>query len=116
MKADVTALDWVETTESDASVGVYESTLGLRKAERVPVRLQVAIAQKDCAYLAQSVDISENGILIENYSGPEVSEGDKLFAFIKGIIADEDAGDGLCSLFVARAWGTRLALSFAPIR
>ena len=112
MKATVTALDWVETIESDASTGVYESPLGLRKAERVPVRLQVAIAQKDCAYLAESVDISENGILVENYRGPDVYEGEKLFAFIKGIIADNDAGDDLCSLYVARAGGSRLALTF----
>ena len=92
MKADVTVLDWMEPEEERAQQEAQhdDKEPGKRRAERVPVKLRVAIDSKDAAYLTESVDISETGVLVENYDGPKLRKGKKVRVIIQGVVADED--------------------------
>ena len=110
MKADVSVVDWSEQIKPKI-LSRKRSRLGIRQADRVPVKLSVAIAAKDCAYLAESVDISESGLLI-NYDGPKLRKGKKVIAIIKGIISDEETDGETSTLYVARVSGQRMALTF----
>ncbi len=88
-----------------------KSDIDKSRAERVPVRLQVVIGD----YVAKSVNISETGVLINNYEGPELSEGDTVRVLIEGIISDDDSGYELAYMYVVRIQGTQLALSFSEV-
>ena len=78
--------------------------------------LRVAIDSKDAAYLAESVDISETGVLVENYDGPKLRKGKKVRVIIQGVVADEDTDDDYSDMYVARVAGKRVAFTFCPYR
>ena len=86
-----------------------KSDIDKSRAERVPVRLQVVVGD----YVAKSANISESGVLINNYDGPELSEGDTVRVLIEGIISDDDSGYELAYMYVVRIHATQLALSFS---
>ncbi len=86
-----------------------KSDIDKSRAERVPVRLQVVVGD----YVAKSADISESGVLINNYEGPELSEGDTVRVLIEGILSDDDSGYELAYMHVVRVHDTQLALSFS---
>lgn len=113
MRADVSSLDWLQTDDTERVYRVddrhYDSG---RSASRVRVKLRVAVAMRQCAFLAETVDISETGILIDNYDGPPLDFGCRVGIMIRGIISDEQA-DEFWLMRVARCAGARLALSFS---
>ena len=86
-----------------------KSAIGKRNAGRVPVRLLVVVGD----FVAKSANISETGVLINNYEGPELSEGDTVRVLIEGILSDDDSGYGLAYMYVVRIQGTQLALAFS---
>ena len=83
-----------------------------RQARRVPVKLQVAIGTRDHAYITESVDISEFGIRINNYEGPEMSAGRRVRVLIKGIISDDYKQEQFTTMYIARTFGRQVALTF----
>lgn len=113
MRADVTSLDWLQTDDAEQ---VYVPDGGHcdsgRSASRVRVKLRVAVALRQCAFLAETIDVSETGILIDNYGGPPLEFGRRVGIMIRGILSDEQA-DEFWLMRVMRGDGARLALSFS---
>lgn len=111
MKADETAMTRSKRGELHSKP---KSFLGRRNNGRVPVKLRVAIATKNCSYLAESADISETGMLVQNYYGPRLSKGKKVFAIVRGVISDADDDGGISTWYVARVDSRTMALTFSP--
>ena len=111
MIADGTEHGQTEQTEPEINSG-DQSYLGTRQANRAPVRLSLSIGTRDHAYLAESVDISETGILIDHYTGPELGVGMRVRALIRGIISDADSNEQLTTMYVARCMGRQVAFTF----
>ena len=112
MKSELSNLDWAMSEEDIIeSIDLVQATNGRRTARRVPVRLQVAIGTNDRAFLAESIDISESGILMENYSGPALTEGRRVHVLVQGIVCDSE-DDQFLTMLVARCTKGRVALAF----
>ena len=111
MRTEVTALDWLEPI-GPAIQPKKKPCTDVRRGGRVPARLQVAIGTENHAYLTKSVDISETGILIDNYNGTELSVGMRVRVLIKGVIADDDTDEQFTTMYVARLNDDQLALTF----
>lgn len=119
MRAQVSTLDCLESEPASSSLRRYKNhQSGDRAALRVPVKLRVAINAKHCAYLADSVDISESGVMIENYIGPALRQGSKVTVLIQGVNSDRHSNENFCRMRVSRILGSRIALSFdhRPVR
>ena len=112
MRSDLSNLDRAMTeTDIIESIPAASLTNGRRTAKRVPVHLQVAIGTNDTAYLADCVDISETGLLMENYAGPKLCEGKMVHVLVQGIVCDSDE-DQFLNMMVARCTGNLVALAF----
>ena len=97
---------------ASASASVAGSNSGVRRYERVPVSLGVTLGVGTDDIRTISVDISEMGLLIRQYSGDELAVGDHLKVLIKGIIADDDVDQQLANMVVKRVDGEEVALGF----
>jgi hypothetical protein len=113
MRADVTSLDWANDEVDARRPPVKAPDDNRRTAERVQVRLRVAVSGKRCDYLAESVDISETGVLIDEYRGPRLRPGREIEVQIHGVLSDSDAGRAYCRMRVVRTSGTQVALRFS---
>ena len=86
-----------------------------RRHRRVNVRLSVTVVpDRHAAFEACSSNISEGGMLLRDYSGPELAPGRLVGLNIGGVISD--AGDDAAERYlmrVVRQEGDRLALRFA---
>jgi hypothetical protein len=86
-----------------------------RIAKRVAVKMPVAIVLgKDMIFTALTANFSETGILINDYSGPELQANRLVGVGIRGVITDSrDKDDSEHFLMrVSRQDGNRVALRF----
>ena len=86
-----------------------------RYARRVEVGLKVAIVLgKDTAHMARTLNFSETGILVTDYTGPHLAENRLVGVNIRGLISDEGAGDdpNQYLMRVVRQTDNELALRF----
>lgn len=86
-----------------------------RRFRRVPVRLRVAVVlDRETACLAHTVDMSEGGMLVEDYHGPELARGRLVGVNLRGVLDDHgDADNEPYLMRVVRQHGERVALRFA---
>jgi len=114
MKADVTAPDCLERDYVKVATPNPKAEDDRRRARRVPIKLRMSIALKGHANMAESVDISESGVLVENYGGPELRRGKEVHATIKGVISDGDTIGQIVTMYVAWVADKRVAFTFCP--
>lgn len=86
-----------------------------RQHRRVDVALSASIVlARGERYSARTVDVSEGGILIENYRGPALSEGRLVGIDLQGVVSDEDSDEHSQLLMrVVRQIDDKVALRFA---
>ena len=71
------------------------------------------IIDQNLAIESYTLDISEGGLLLSGYHGPEIQAGTRVSVVVKGIISDEITSDGdQLVMEVVRSEGDRLALRF----
>ncbi len=89
-----------------------------RSHRRVGVNLRAAVVLgEDEAYIAVTVDMSEGGVLLENYTGPMLRPGRLVGLNLQGVVSDDESAHSDQFLMrVARCEGERLALRFATPR
>lgn len=109
----------VRKNQTEPTVENNEAEQGLpseaRTARRVDVGLRVAIVLgKDTAYMARTVNFSETGILVADYTGPQLAENRLVGVNIRGVISDESADDdpNQYLMRVVRQTGADVALRF----
>lgn len=92
----------------------FEETTERRDKRRVPVNLRVAVVLgRDTAYMARSVDVSEGGIRLEDYTGPPLRKDRLVMLSIRGVISDATEDEVPHYLVrVVRHKGSELALRF----
>ncbi len=84
-----------------------------RKYRRVSVNLKVAIPGKNHTYPAQAINISEGGLLICGYQGPELSMDDEIQLHIDGILSDNKASKvDTYTMKIIRLEGKEIGLKF----
>ena len=81
---------------------------------RVEVRLPVALVLDSAAtYVARTENVSESGMLLSNYKGPELSPGRLVALHITGILSDGvDTGDETYLMRIVRHCGDTVAMRF----
>lgn len=86
-----------------------------RVHRRVSVNLRVAVVLgKDTAYLGHTQNMSESGLLINDYNGPELQRGRLVGVNLRGVVGDNADDDSHQYLMrVVRHSGNELALRFA---
>lgn len=92
-----------------------EAVKEARRFGRVEVRLLVAVVlDRASAYVARTENVSEGGILLSNYHGPELGPGRLVALHITGILSDaDDTGDEHYLMRIVRHCGDTLALRFS---
>lgn len=87
----------------------------MRSFPRVNVGLRAGVLlDGDTACFARTVNISEGGMLLEDYCGPPLARGRLIGVSVRGLISDENDGDvEKLLLRVVRHRGQRIALRFA---
>jgi hypothetical protein len=87
----------------------------LRGHRRVDVRLRVALRlNRETACIARTRNISEGGMLLCDYSGPQLDSGRLVGINLRGVLSDGDDGDGEHYLMrVVRHLDDAVALRFA---
>lgn len=83
-----------------------------KRAMRLPVKLEIAIGMKNHACITQSVNVSNTGVLVDNYEGPRLKTGDKVSVLIKGVLPNNNDREQLNKMYVAWAVGSQVALTF----
>ena len=85
-----------------------------RRCRRVGVKLRVAIVLgRDTEYLAHTSNMSESGLLVEDYSGPPLKPGRLVGVNLRGVVSDGVEEDSQQYLMrVVRQNGSHLALKF----
>lgn len=115
-------LDFAEPVESakDANgpaPGAAANWLILNRSRRL-ARVRVSlpaeiIIDQNLAIESSTLDISEGGLLLSGYHGPEILPGTRVGVVVKGIISDASAEEGdQFAMEVVRSEGDRLALRF----
>lgn len=86
-----------------------------RRFRRVAVRLRVAmVIDRETACIAHTVDLSEGGMLIEDYHGPALARGRIVGVNLRGVLDDQGSTDTEPYLMrVVRQREGRVALRFA---
>src|SRR5512139_3328931 len=89
--------------------------LDLRRHRRVAVRLGVTVVlDRNSLYEAHTCDVSEGGMLLGEYRGPDLAPGRLIGLNMGGVISDADADNAERYLMrVVRQSGDMLALRFA---
>lgn len=92
-----------------------EAAVNRRGHRRVGVCLRVAIMiDRESACIAHTVDLSEGGMLVCEYSGPGLLRGRLVGVSLRGVLSDSDAADNDQYLMrVVRHRGDQLALRFS---
>lgn len=86
-----------------------------RSYRRVNVGLSATVVlSREEVYMAQTVDLSEGGIKLEQYFGPPLKEGRLIGVNVDGIVTGSDDGNGEESFLmrVVRCVEDQLALHF----
>lgn len=86
-----------------------------RRFRRVEVGLRVALQlARDTACLARTANISEGGMLLVDYHGPQLAAGRLVGVNLRGVLSDggEDDSDHYL-MRVVRHHGERVALRFS---
>jgi hypothetical protein len=86
-----------------------------RRFRRVVLELRAAVVlDRETACLARTIDLSEGGILLEDYHGPSLSRGRLVGVNLRGVLSDQADGDSEQYLMrVVCHRGEQLALRFA---
>ena len=86
-----------------------------RRFRRVEVRLRVAmVIDRETACIAHTVNMSEGGMLVEDYRGPALARGRIVGVNLRGVLDDQGNTDSEPYLMrVVRQREGRVALRFA---
>ena len=89
--------------------------LDLRRHRRVDVRLSVTVVlDRNSIFEARTLNVSEGGMLLGEYRGPELAPGRLIGLNMGGVISDADNDNAERYLMrVVRQTGETLALRFA---
>lgn len=92
-----------------------DCALPLRRYKRTRVALQaVVVIDRNRSFHVRTADISEGGILIEDYPGPRLEPGRLVGLAVNGVLSDaDDTGDNVYLMQVVRHDGRTMALRFA---
>ena len=87
----------------------------LRSHRRVEARLRVAvILDRETACIAHTVNLSEGGMLLAEYHGPQLQRGRLVGLSMRGIVTDREESDSdHYFMRVVRQRGDSVALRFA---
>lgn len=87
---------------------------GSRRLARVRVSLPAEIIiDQNLAIESSTLDISESGLLLSGYHGPEILPGTRVSVVVRGIISDDvSSDDDQFVMEVVRSEGDLLALRF----
>ena len=86
-----------------------------RTHRRVKVGLSATVVlSREEVYLAHTIDVSEGGIKLEHYFGPQLKEGRLVGVNVHGIVTGSESDDGNENFLmrVVRCDGDQLALHF----
>jgi len=88
--------------------------LDLRRFRRVSVRLRVSVVvDRQSVFEASTCNVSEGGMLLEDYRGPQLAPGRLVGINMGGVISDGDeVGNERYLMRVVRHEGDLLALRF----
>lgn len=85
-----------------------------RRHRRVDVRLPAAVVvNRANAYIARTANISESGVLLSDYRGPELARGRLVGLSLAGVLSDAGDGEQHYMARIVRYCGDTLALRFA---
>ena len=92
-----------------------EESTNLRQFRRVIVRLRVAVVlDRETACIAHTLNVSEGGMLLGDYHGPQLSCARLVGISLRGVLSDSEDPDAEHYLMrVVRHAGDVVALRFA---
>lgn len=105
----------MEPMAKDANQQDHTVADNLRGHRRVDARLKVALLlDRETACIARTLNLSEGGMLLGDYHGPQLARGRLIGVNLRGVVSDSEEPDADHFLMrVVRHRGEIVALRFA---